>query len=146
MKTDFDYTKVPYFFGYCAIGTCPKRETCLRFLAWKYTPAEQPFLSLMDARYLEARGNHCQHYLPNTPVKYARGFLKLTKILPVAIADSFRRRMIAHFGRKVYYQIRKGERLIHPTEQQFIVELVERLGVEVADCFDAYQSDYDWNV
>ena len=52
--------------------------------------------------------------------------------------------MIGQFGRKVYYQIRKGERLIHPDEQQLIVSLVKSLGVEFADCFDAYEEAYDW--
>ena len=97
-----------------------------------------------NARYLEARGNKCNKYLSNTPVRYARGFINLTKSLTVATADRFRNRMIGQFGRKVYYQIRKGERLIHPDEQQLIVSLVKSLGVEFADCFDAYEEAYDW--
>ncbi len=144
MEIKFDYNEVPFSFGHCAVSTCPKRETCLRFIAWQQAPTSRPFLSLINVRYLEARGNKCDMYLSNAPVRYARGFIHLTKVLPVAAADRFRYRMIGQFGRKVYYQMRKGERLIHPDEQQLIVSLVKSLGVEIADCFDAYEEAYDW--
>ena len=90
MEIKFDYNEVPFSFGHCAVSTCPKRETCLRFIAWQQAPTSRPFLSLINVRYLEARGNKCDMYLSNAPVRYARGFIHLTKVLPVAAADRFR--------------------------------------------------------
>lgn len=144
MKTTFNYNEVPFSFGHCGVSTCPKRETCLRFIAWENAPTDQPFLSLMNVHYLETLGNRCDKYLSNKTISYARGFLELSKKLPVSAAERFRIKMIGKFGRKVYYQIRKGERLIHPDEQQIIVSIVKSLGIEIADCFDSYQEAYDW--
>ena len=64
--------------------------------------------------------------------------------LTVRVAGTFRLRLISYFGRKNYYLARKGEYLIDPTAQQYIVSQAEALGLRLDDYFDEYVERYDW--
>jgi hypothetical protein len=53
-------------------------------------------------------------------------------------------RLISYFGRKNYYLARKGEYLINPAAQQYIISQAEALGLRLDDYFDEYVERYDW--
>ena len=86
----------------------------------------------------------CENYRPNTPVRYARGFTRVAELLTVRVAGTFRLRLISYFGRKNYYLARKGEYLINPAAQQYIISQAEALGLRLDDYFDEYVERYDW--
>lgn len=52
--------------------------------------------------------------------------------------------IVAKFGMNMYYRMRKGERLIAPTEQEEIYQLLEQQGVKTRPEFDDYVEDYLW--
>lgn len=58
--------------------------------------------------------------------------------------NTFRWKMISHFGRKNYYLARKGELAIHPDDQQYIIQLAQELKAETEDYFDSYFNGFDW--
>mgnify|MGYP006979106524 CR=1 FL=1 len=43
-----------------------------------------------------------------------------------------------------YYQKRKGETLLSPTEQQQVIAIARNLGLQRAEYFDAYVEEYDF--
>jgi len=51
---------------------------------------------------------------------------------------------MSYFGRRTYYRIRKGERLLTPSEQQRILNILKNYGATHLQNFDAYVEDYDW--
>ena len=51
---------------------------------------------------------------------------------------------MSYFGRRTYYRIRKGERLLTPSEQQRILNILKNCGATHLQNFDAYVEDYDW--
>ena len=51
---------------------------------------------------------------------------------------------VSYFGRKNYYLARKGEYLINPAAQQYIISQAEALGLRLDDYFDEYVERYDW--
>ena len=52
--------------------------------------------------------------------------------------------IVAKFGMNMYYRMRRGERLITPTEQEELYQLLEQQGVKTRPEFDAYVEDYLW--
>lgn len=141
---NFDYLQAPYGFGLCASADCLKASTCLRHIALEHASAEFPFLPTLTPQKLAAMKGNCEYYRPNTVVRYARGFVRTANLLTVSAADTFRWRLIAYFGRKNYYLARKGERLINPEEQNYIINQAKQLGVQLDEYFDKYIDGYSW--
>ena len=133
---NLENSQAPYNFGVCASADCTKRFTCLRYIALQNASPQYPFLPTLSPRKLESMKGECEYSRPNTPVRYARGFTR--------VAGTFRLRLISYFGRKNYYLARKGEYLIDPAAQQYIVSQAEALGLRLDDYFDEYVERYDW--
>lgn len=140
----FDYSQVPYGFGVCASAACPKSSTCLRHIVLEHAPLKYPFLPTLTPQTLEAMEGECEYYRPNTTVRYAKGFTRVTESLAVRVASTFRMRLIAHFGRKNYYLARNGEYLIKPADQRFIINQAKDLGLQLDSYFDEYVEGYVW--
>ena len=140
----FDYSQVPYGFGLCASADCPKASTCLRHIALEHAPVKYPFLPTLTPQKLQAMKGKCEYYRPNKAMRYAKGFTQLLGSLTVSVSDTFRWRLISHFGRKNYYLARRGAWLIKPADQQFIIQLAKECGLQLDDYFDDYVAGYNW--
>ena len=77
-------------------------------------------------------------------VQYARGFVRMMSALTVQQAHAVKESLIATFGMAMYYRMRKGTRLITPTEQETIYNLLEQQGITERPAFDAYTEDFLW--
>ena len=64
--------------------------------------------------------------------------------LTVTQAHAFKGDIIATFGMNMYYRMRRGDRLITPTEQEAIYQMLEQQGVTARPEFDAYVEGYLW--
>lgn len=144
MDETFDYSNVPYNFGMCADGNCPNAATCLRQIALQQAPAETSFLLMLNPKAKKEKNGTCKYYCPKIKIRYAKGFMRTMNALTLRVADTFRWRMIACFGRKNYYLKRKGELLLSPAEQQSVVALAKELGVVLDEYFDEYIDAYRW--
>lgn len=140
----FDYSQVPYGFGLCAAADCPRAATCLRRIALEHAPAEVAFVPMLNPRMLAAMKGECQYYRPDRQVRYARGFIRMLQLLTVRMADAFRCKLIARFGRKNYYLARKGDYLLKPADQEYIIRLAREAGLELEEYFDSYVYGYEW--
>lgn len=140
----FDYSQVPYSFGACASSDCPKASTCLRHIVLEQAPVTIPFLPTLTPNKLKAMKGKCEYYRPNETVRYAKGFTRALDALTVRVSDTFRWRLISHFGRKNYYLARKGDYLLKPADQQYIIRLDKELGLQLEDYFDSYVDGYNW--
>lgn len=140
----FDYSQVPYGFGVCASADCPKAKTCLRHIVLEHAPVKNPFLPTLTPQKLAAMKGNCEYYLSNEKVHYARGFVQVMESLTVRVSGTFRMRLISHFGRKNYYLARKGEYLLKPADQQYIIRTANELGLRLDNYFDEYVDGYNW--
>ncbi|MEL5893012.1 DUF6078 family protein [Bacteroides sp. GD17] len=140
----FDYSQVPYGFGLCASSDCAKTSTCLRHIALEHAPVKYPFLPTLTPNKLKAMQGKCEYYCPNDTVRYAKGFTRAIESLTVRNSDTFRWRLISHFGRKNYYLVRKGDLLIKPADQQYIIRIAKECGLQLDDYFDDYVDAYSW--
>ena len=136
--------KVPTNYTLCIKRDCPKAETCLHHVATQMMPAEVHTWSILSPAYLAQTEGECPHYRSAEKVRYARGFVRMIRTLPVNISEMVAHELIARFGRNVYYDMRKGKRAIAPAEQEIILSVVAECGAQQEVVFDSYEEDYQW--
>jgi hypothetical protein len=141
----FNYEEVPHDFGHCAIESCSHGDTCLRRIAYNHAPSNHVFLKLLSPRVVKVASGKCKYYCSNEKLRYAKGFMGTLGALPVRFSGTFRNRLIGSWGIRKYYQRRKGEILIDPTEQLELIALAKKLGVHLDEYFDGYVETYNWN-
>lgn len=144
MKEEIDFSAVPYRYIMCLNSQCPQASTCLRQLAEQSVPPTQEHWNYLNPKYLATLKGACPHYRSCAKVKYAIGFLDMMDNLPHKQMQSVALQLISLFSRRTYYRIRKGERLISPSEQQIILAVLKQCGVTSPRDFDAYTEDYEW--
>ena len=136
--------KVPNNYTLCIKGDCPKAANCLRHVSVAMMPAEVERWQIVSPAYLAQMGGECPHYRSAEKVQYARGFVRMMSALTVKQAHVVKDSIVATFGMNMYYRMRRGERLITPTEQEAIYQMLEKQGVTTRPEFDAYVEDYLW--
>lgn len=144
MKETFNYNKVPYRFCMCIASNCPRANTCLRNIVLDYVPQNEHNINILNPKLIVENSDSCKYYLDNQKIRYAKGFVRLTKSIKVGQAAIFRSRLIGYFGRRKYYQLRSGEKLLNPQDQLYITKQAIDLGVVLNDYFDAYVDEYNW--
>ena len=136
--------KVPTNYTLCIKGDCPKAANCLRHAAVAMMPAEVQRWSIVSPAYLAQIEGECSMYRSAETVRYARGFIRMMSAMTVHQAHMVKESLIATFGIAMYYRMRKGTRLITPTEQEIRYKLLEQQGVTNRPAFDGYTEDYLW--
>ena len=136
--------KVPTNYTLCIKGDCPKAATCLRHRATQMMQADVQRWSILSPAYLVQIEGECPHYRSAEKVKYARGFVRMIRTLPVNISEMVAHTLIARFGRNTYYDMRKGKRAIAPAEQEIILAVVAECGAQQEVVFDSYEENYQW--
>ncbi len=143
-KTPQTSGEVPTSYTLCIKSDCPKAAMCLRYKATLMVPADVMKWSILSPAYLAQTKGECPHYRSAEKVKYARGFVRMMSALTVKQAHVVKDSIVATFGMNMYYRMRRGERLITPTEQEAIYQMLEQQGVTARPEFDAYVEDYLW--
>ena len=136
--------KVPTNYTLCIKGDCPKAANCLRHVAVAMMPAEVQRWSIVSPAYLTQMEGECPMYRSAEKVRYARGFVRMVRTLPVNISEMVMHKLIARFGRNGYYDMRKGKLAIAPAEQEVIRTVVAECGAQQEVEFDSYEMDYQW--
>ena len=144
MTTTKTSGEIPINYTLCIKGECPKAETCLHHVATQMMPAEVQTWSIISPAYLAQIEGECPHYRSAEKVQYARGFVQMMSSLTVKQANAMKDGIVSKFGMNMYYRMRRGDRLITPTEQESIYQLLEQQGITTRPEFDAYEKDYLW--
>ena len=135
---------VPTNYMLCLKSDCPKATMCLRHKATLMIPADVMKWSILSPAYLAQMKGECPHYRSAEKVRYARGFVRMIRTLPVNISEMVAQKLIARFGRNAYYDMRKGKRTIAPTEQNVIIAVVAERGAQQEVVFDSYEENFQW--
>lgn len=135
--------KTPDDYPVCLHGDCPKADQCLHRLAYTSLVKEMKYLRLVNPTMCRTEGN-CPFYSSDTPVAYARGFKNFQrKMYP----DQYRKFMaicMSRFSGNAYYVRRRGDFLLPPDEQAFILNALKRAGVDREMKFDSYEEHLNW--
>lgn len=144
MTKTINYSMVPTYYAQCQNDQCNKAEICLRYLAHQAMPNTVASYHVVNANYVNGHESECSYYRSNTPEQFAKGFIQLLNRMPHKEMTLFQDKMIKHFSKASYYRMRKGERLISPAEQQYILKLTGNSGHNIESLFDEFVTNYSW--
>ena len=128
----------------CFIDNCPLHKHCLRWMVGRYAdPSRTVYLSINPHNPLVANDD-CPQYREDIRVKMKKGFVNIYYDMPGHMEAKIRQQLIAKLGRKPYFEMRKGQRLITPEQQELIERVIRANGWEGPIRFDGEEEDYLW--
>ena len=139
-----DFSKIPEWWAVCPGYYCPKRDECLRYMAFVQSPKALTRWKCVLPQALD--DGECYSYQKVEKVRMAYGFHGLMdKIKGRDAKHDIRIALTDHFGSKgSYYRYKDGERMLSPEEQQKIESIMRRNGFEGDIAFDKYEESYDF--
>lgn len=143
MTPEIDYNEFPAGFAHCFNEQCRRGETCLRRQLALRIPKERGCVCVVNPAHLEsATGESCSFFLLDQPQRYARGISHLFDDVPLRKAQVIKSQILAYLGRTNYYRCKRGERLVKPDEQAYILKLFRAQAVDGEPKYDEYQDYY----
>lgn len=144
MKYEASTRPMPKNYRLCIKTDCPCAAKCLRSVALQMVSSDEQSIQIINPAYLATIEGDCPIYHSVEKVRYARGFVKMLSGLTVNQAHAFRQTLEADFGHTRYFRLRAGERLIDPSTQEHICQVMTRIGISPLPDFDAYVEEYTW--
>lgn len=144
MEEEHKLYEIPYGYHLCLKRECPKASTCLRQLAEQKISDDVEYWFIISPKFQAASKGDCPHFRANQKIIYAKGFVGMLDNMPNKQMKRVISYLIREFGQRTYYRVRKGERLLTPSEQQEILTILKKCGVEEPPRYDAYVEDYAW--
>ena len=135
---------MPHDYPLCLNRQCPQAATCLRQIVEREVPDSVEYWVVLSPKHQATLTGDCPYYRSSAKVSYAKGFMNILDNLPRKQLQSVIAHLISHFSQRTYYRIRKGERLLSPSEQQQVLNILKRCGVTGLQEFDGYVEDYEW--
>lgn len=125
----------PHGYKCCVKEECGCRQECLHYLFYKKN--DDFFLSVINPKKIVAFGTEkCNFFADATrPTTYALGFVGFVNRLNKDEKDRFQRRCMRSFCKSVFYEMRAGNRVIMPWEQDALREAAEHEGIKVTGQF-----------
>ncbi|WP_231480158.1 DUF6078 family protein [Prevotella sp. P6B4] len=128
----------------CFIDQCPLHRCCLRWLVGQYAdPSRNVYLAINPHNPLMGSDN-CPEFRQNVRVVMKRGFTNMYHDMPGYMEKRIRDQLIEVFGRKQYFEMRKGIRQITPDQQKQIESVCRRNGWQGPINYDADEDDWLW--
>lgn len=137
------YTSIPPRYEVCLHADCSKADVCLHQIAYQKLLSGQTTLYLINPKMCK-KNARCQFFRNSTPVRYARGFTGFQKQMYPDQYAKFSSILRSEFGRNPYFERRKGLRPLSPSEQDLILNALQRVGVKEKLEFDAYEDEISW--
>ena len=135
----------PSGYTVCQLADCPKAKNCLLQIAYEQLidDEDEECLHLLKPRFC-SKDEHCKYYRDCKPVMFAKGFTNFQNKMYPQQYEEFMMILRAKFGRNPYFLRRRGERLLPPEEQKFILDTLKQVGVTQEMKFDAYEEKIYW--
>ena len=128
----------------CFINECPRRATCLRWFVGQELQSNDYNILSVNPMHPEVKANKCALYREKKHVRYAKGMMHFYDEMTRSQEIGIKHRLIVHYGRRQYYEYRRGERLISPEMQAFIGQVCKEHGYMKEPHYDGWQDDYAW--
>lgn len=128
----------------CFSDQCPLHETCLRWLVGQYVDPNLTAFLAVNPRRPQHGGEQCQQYRKKERVLMKRGLTRLYHDMPGYMEHRIRLSLQQQWGRKRYFEMRKGDRLISPEQQQDVINTCREHGWTGSIVYDGEVEDWNW--
>ena len=128
----------------CFVEHCPLREQCLRWLVGRYADPSLYAVMSINPFYQGVGTQQCSKFRDSQRVMLKYGFTHLYEDMPSRIEKPIRQRLYVCFGRKRYFEMRKGERPVTPDQQKQIIDVCRQCGWQGPIVYDGEQEGWAW--
>lgn len=128
----------------CILKECPLSSRCLRYLAGTQQSSDLHVIRVLNPRYHDAATESCRWFRSNKKMMMKCGMTNFFHDMPGHMERSIRNQLIQLFGRTTYFNMRRGDRLITPSEQQQIAKVCRHNGWQGELNYDGEVEDVQW--
>lgn len=128
----------------CFSESCPLRQQCLRWLVGQYADTQPLAYNAINPRNPHIGGENCEMFRKNQRVIMKRGLTHLYLEMPGRMEYLIRQLLIQWWGRKKYFEARKGVRLITPEMQQDVADACRHHGWTGPIVYDDEEESWLW--
>lgn len=137
------YKSIPKEYAACLNRECPRVGECLHGLAYELLLGTNTYIRIINPQLCTAVAD-CQFYRSSKPVRYARGFTHFQQRMFPNQYARFKTILTGLFGRNPYFERRRGDTALTPTEQELILNTLKSVGVTEEMEFDSYEEAVSW--
>ncbi len=137
------YTSIPPNYPACIHKDCPLAETCLHQIVYGELLKVYDYLQIVNPIQCTKKEG-CTFYRSHNPIIYAKGFIQMQKRMYPDQYNRFMSLCIKHWGRTSYYERRRGDSLLSPSDQTFVISVLKKVGITEELKFDSYEESLNW--
>ena len=143
-KTLFNYADAPKSWYNCFNSACPKAGECMHFMTGKNVPAD---VTLGNAIYPNAcKNGECRFFKQIRMMRGAYGFNTMLNDLKRKDEELLRGMITDYLGSNTtYYKFNRGEKLLTPEQQEWILALFRKYNYTGDKEFEGYRYIYDFS-
>jgi len=143
-KTLFNYADAPKSWYNCFNSACPKAGECMHFMTGKNVPDD---VTLGNAIYPNAcKNGECRFFKQIRMMRGAYGFNTMLNDLKRKDEELLRGMITDYLGSNTtYYKFNRGEKLLTPEQQEWILALFRKYGYTGEKEFEGYRYIYDFS-
>ena len=140
----FNYADAPKSWYNCFNSECKKANECMHFMTGKNIPED---VTLGNAIYPNAcKNGECRFFKQIRVIKGAYGFNTMLGELKRKEEVLLRDMITDYLGcNTTYYKYNKGEKLLTPEQQEWILNLFREHGYKGENEFEGYRYIYDFS-
>lgn len=128
----------------CFLDRCPLSQRCLRYLVGQYASSYPSAHTSINPLHPKVQTAECPMFRPIVRVMKKKGMTHFYHDMPGYMEYNIRQELIRLFKRTYYYEMRRGDRLITPEQQQQIEQVCRRHGWQGDLNYDGEQEDWAW--
>lgn len=128
----------------CFIESCPLRDQCLRWQVGQYVETTPLVWKSINPHHPNAGTEQCEMFRKNQRVVMKRGLTQLYHEMPGYMEHRIRGLLILMWGRKKYFEARRGDRLITAQMQEDVIDACLQHGWHGPIVYDGEEVDWDW--
>lgn len=128
----------------CFNDNCPLHEECMRWFAGLYVDPNLTAYTSVNPRNPQNGGEQCQNFRKKKRVVMKRGLTQLYHEMPSYMEHQIRMHLQSIWGRKQYFEMRKGVRLITPEQQNDVQSVCHFHGWTGPIVYDDETEDWNW--
>jgi len=143
-EIEYNFSNMPLSWQVCFLSECPVKEQCLRQLAAQHLDKRRDFGPAVYPT-MEIGEKGCRLFATGKPKRMAWGFSNLFAEVKSKDETGLRNSLKQYLGgHGSYYRYNRGERLLTPEQQTWIINLFRRYGYVEPLTFDHFAELYDF--
>lgn len=133
----FNFASIPPTWELCFNERCPRKDTCMHYLAGQHLPADKMKGNAIYPNALQEDG--CKYFVERRLIRAAWGFHKLYLNVKHVDDTPIRHKIQAYLGsRTTYYRYMNGKLTLSPEQQEGIARIFREYGYTEEPVFDHY--------